>query len=412
MNRLNTINKLALVSVTTILCAAGAAFSQAGGGFDRPLNEARQPARDSGAGVATSTFMSFSKIEGDQRYHVEIRDGEVSAKVNGREVPADRVRRDGERVEILDRRGDVLASFNVGVVAPPVPPAPPAGATGRGGRIVPAQPLIVRPAPRGLQPAAPDADAAPGAAPAAPALPPPRVMIGITMSEVPEALLEHLEIECDAAVMIDRVIDDLPAARAGLRSRDIIIEVDGKRPVTPAMIRESINRKDPGQTVEMKVIRRGQEQVVKLKLEKFDEARFAAVEAAREQMIAGLQEQLRGAHEEIRGAEEIRRQAEERVRRLAPIEIDLHEMFRERGIDGEQMRRFREMQGQRGDFPRMGALPEGWEMFVPMSPGGQPGRERLSQIEERMTDLERQVEGLADRLDEIKKALQRLGSDR
>jgi hypothetical protein len=359
-----------------LLAASGLAMAQPGN-FDQPLggergsgaggNTARGGVSGGGRITSQTTMMS---IEGDQHYEVTIRDGEVRAKVNGREVPAERIRREDGRVEILDNRGNVLKSFSIGLDAgvQPAIPAPP-----------PPRP----PAARGRVLVAPDAVLKGSEAPATDQMP--RVMIGITMSEVPEALVEHLGLEPGSAVMVDRVLEGLPAERAGLRARDVIIEANGQRPVTEQMLREQIRKQEPGQTLTVKVLRRGQEQTIAIPVEKVEPGRVASLRPPEGAQALPAQP-LADAEKRIAEAERMMRERLEAFEgRLGP---EIRQRFQARGLGG--------------------VGPEGFELFVPMGPGDQSQlRDRVGQLDERMADLERQMERLAERMDELRRSLER-----
>jgi hypothetical protein len=56
---------------------------------------------------------------------------------------------------------------------------------------------------------------------------PPKPKLGVELAPVPPAVAEYLELEGDALQVV-RVVDDMPAAKRGLKARDILLEVDGK----------------------------------------------------------------------------------------------------------------------------------------------------------------------------------------
>jgi hypothetical protein len=56
---------------------------------------------------------------------------------------------------------------------------------------------------------------------------PPKPKLGVELAPVPPAIAEYLELEGDALQVV-RVVDDMPAAKRGLKARDILLEVDGK----------------------------------------------------------------------------------------------------------------------------------------------------------------------------------------
>src|SRR5690606_17521171 len=97
----------------------------------------------------------------------------------------------------------------------------------------------------------------------------PRVMVGITMADVTEPLREHLGLKEGEATMVDVVIEGLPAHRAGLRRGDVIVAIDGKTPATPEKLREALRDKEPGDTLELRIVQKGQEKTVRLELDKY-----------------------------------------------------------------------------------------------------------------------------------------------
>ena len=84
-----------------------------------------------------------------------------------------------------------------------------------------------------------------------------RGMIGITMVDVDPTLAEHLGLDPEGVVMVGQVIDGKPASRAGVQTKDIITHVDGKDSVTPQGIRKTVQAKKKGETVQLRVLRRG-----------------------------------------------------------------------------------------------------------------------------------------------------------
>ena len=97
----------------------------------------------------------------------------------------------------------------------------------------------------------------------------PPVMLGITMESVNADLAEHFEIDGEVATMIGSVLEGLPAERAGLRARDIVIRIDGERDASQDGIRRVLSEKSPGETIRMKILRAGQPKTIKVKLDAF-----------------------------------------------------------------------------------------------------------------------------------------------
>ncbi|MFI4917460.1 MAG: PDZ domain-containing protein [Phycisphaerales bacterium JB060] len=111
--------------------------------------------------------------------------------------------------------------------------------------------------------------------------PQPKVMLGVVMTEPDAMILEHLGLDAKKAVLLERVVDGLPADKAGLESKDIIVGFGEKaEPRTADEIREVLAKADPGSVVKVKVIRKGRPVTVDLKLEAFDAQALGRVAVA------------------------------------------------------------------------------------------------------------------------------------
>lgn len=211
--------------------------------------------------VAGSSVMTISRSNDGQTYTVTIKDGKVSAEVNGKPVPEDRIERRRDAVIIKDENGKEVSRFDV-------------GRTVRGGRILrldntPWLQLSPRTRENGVLELQPQLRAQ-----LQPENPPP-VMLGVTMSDADEAVLEHLNYE--SGVMVDRVLEGLPAAKAGVEVGDIIVEFNGQKPVEQETIRTKLREAKPGDEVTLKVIRKGKAQDVKIKLDAYDAEKLGHV---------------------------------------------------------------------------------------------------------------------------------------
>ncbi|MGA8255593.1 MAG: trypsin-like peptidase domain-containing protein [Nocardioides sp.] len=65
---------------------------------------------------------------------------------------------------------------------------------------------------------------------------------------------------------IDEVLDDTPAQRAGLESGDLVIEVDGQRVVDGISLIVNIRSHQPGQVVQFRYVRNGEERTTDIEL--------------------------------------------------------------------------------------------------------------------------------------------------
>ncbi len=224
---MDNVRKQVKVGLVMLGLLAGSAMAQQDKDYSRPLARTKNKAPE--GAVSSSQTRIFSK-EGDDQYEITISGGEVSAKVNGKKVPAERIRRTKDKVEILDKDGDVMKSFDI---------ASADNGAWRGNVVV-------------------------GGLGGDPDAPKPKVMIGITMSEDEDG------------VIVEHVYEGLPAEKAGLKEHDVIIEIEGQKGLDQKSFREALNKKDAGDKIHLKVRRDGKDQEVTVELQKFDAQKLGA----------------------------------------------------------------------------------------------------------------------------------------
>lgn len=81
--------------------------------------------------------------------------------------------------------------------------------------------------------------------------------LGVETLGLGEQLAEYFQAPEDHGVLVTRVVEDSPAADAGLRAGDVIVSVDGKDIEDADDLRRRVRRHDPGDSVEIEVIRKG-----------------------------------------------------------------------------------------------------------------------------------------------------------
>jgi hypothetical protein len=86
----------------------------------------------------------------------------------------------------------------------------------------------------------------------------PKFIIGVSVSEAPEALMVQLGREDDSAVVVDSVIDDSPAAKAGVKQFDLILKAAGE-PVHSAPELTKAVKSSEGEEIELVLMRKGKE---------------------------------------------------------------------------------------------------------------------------------------------------------
>ncbi|PYQ11217.1 MAG: hypothetical protein DMH00_08775 [Acidobacteria bacterium] len=84
-----------------------------------------------------------------------------------------------------------------------------------------------------------------------------RTYLGVRVQGMTEELRTYFKAPRGRGVLVSRVEEDTPAARAGLRAGDVIVMVDGKGIASRGDIGEALVDKEPGDKVAVKVIRDG-----------------------------------------------------------------------------------------------------------------------------------------------------------
>lgn len=108
-----------------------------------------------------------------------------------------------------------------------------------------------------------------------------RGYLGVQIQPVTQEIAESLNLKSQEGALVGEVQPDLPAAKAGIKSGDIIVEVDGARIKTVRELQRKIAAFRPDSTVKVKVLRDGKEQTVEVKLAKLPDQQQAAVDQER-----------------------------------------------------------------------------------------------------------------------------------
>lgn len=94
-----------------------------------------------------------------------------------------------------------------------------------------------------------------------------RPYIGINMMELEAAkYYSDLETNAEYGVFISSVVESSPAAKAGIKAGDVVIEIEGKKIETISVFRSELYKYNVGDEVKFKLIRNKKEQEVTVKL--------------------------------------------------------------------------------------------------------------------------------------------------
>ena len=360
-----------LLSAACILAiAAGGAFAQSAGGggsgdgaeqdFKQPLRTKRAPrARvvegqpEGQAQGQAKSFMTMRQSDGDDEYEIVVQGDQItSAKVNGKEIPEKRVRRSDDRVELLDRDGNVMSTFLVGKHGFSTLDFP-----GRGFQGYPF---------------------AQGGPQTTTGWAQPKVMLGINMTELPEEMADQLKVDADEVVFISRVLPDSPAEKAGLKDKDVVVAINGERPATREKVAEAIKGKDAGDEVAFTVVRSGKERTIKIELAKYD-PKVMQLEIPGGLTLTDPQAQR-----------EFQEKMQERMKELS--------------------RQWQQGHGGQGGSWYFDPNNDNLRFYTPQAqrPGPESAelKARLKELDEKMADLDKKMEELTARLDKLNKSLE------
>ena len=184
-------------------------------------------------------------------------DGKITVKVNGQVIPVDRIKHEDGRVIILDDDGKEMAFGNIWI-----------GDDDEHGIM----PWVMR---------FHNADGNEEIADSmrlffghdfefdGNSFEHPKVMLGVQLAPPGEALEIHLRLDPDSATMISRVYEGLAADEAGLEKYDIIVAINGDTPVDQEKIRGVLSDQEPGNEITLTIIHKGKKRKVNVELQAY-----------------------------------------------------------------------------------------------------------------------------------------------
>ena len=104
--------------------------------------------------------------------------------------------------------------------------------------------------------------------------------LGVETREVTADAAKELKLAAERGVVVGRVTEDSPAAKAGLKEKDVITEVNGQRVEGAAQFRRMVHEIPPGRTAQLAVWRDGRAQTLTVTLGQAEEGHRAWMKAA------------------------------------------------------------------------------------------------------------------------------------
>lgn len=365
------------IAATALFLLAGAAHAQ----NERLEGDLKQPL------VVTRGGPSVKMIEnnGGDEWVLEITNGEITAKHNGKAVPAERIRKGDGKVEILDGDGKVEKTFEIDTTG---------GAMTLGRNLGRGRTRVLN-APQAWAPAAPMVAQ----------VEPPKVMVGIRMDEE------------DGRVIIADVIEDTPAAKAGMRAGDLLVSVSGVEIKATTDVRDALKDKNPGDEIEVRVEREGKAETLRVTLAAYN---LPQIEVAPQARAWGWSQD-----DEDRWVETAKKHVEEAIETIkksdalnsdkmkVAVEKSMREALKaldEAGKGAEQfMHTFRARPGVGGGDDVVVFGPEGADQrFFLHGMGGMGGDDAARKLDR----LSEQLDKMNERLDQLQKRLEQLDKGR
>ena len=90
--------------------------------------------------------------------------------------------------------------------------------------------------------------------------------LGISMNDVTPANANFFNLKDASGAIVAQVTPDSPASRAGIKSGDVITELNGKKVADGSALQVAVSQDQPGQTIELGILRNGQPTKVTVKV--------------------------------------------------------------------------------------------------------------------------------------------------
>src|SRR6266481_8808177 len=97
--------------------------------------------------------------------------------------------------------------------------------------------------------------------------------LGVETQEVTAEKAKELKLRAERGVVIGKVLEDSPAAKAGLKDGDVITEINGQRVEGTIQFRRMIHETPAGRALQLTISRDGRSQTISATLGKMQEGR-------------------------------------------------------------------------------------------------------------------------------------------
>jgi serine protease Do len=112
--------------------------------------------------------------------------------------------------------------------------------------------------------------------------------LGVVVQELSPALAESFQLEQNTGILISQVMDDSPAAKAGLKEGDVIISYQDKPVTTVGRFRNLVAMSSPDSYQKLRILRDGKRLDIKVQIGKLDKKNQLAEAAKKQSEELGL----------------------------------------------------------------------------------------------------------------------------
>ena len=90
--------------------------------------------------------------------------------------------------------------------------------------------------------------------------------LGVQLRELTDQLGDYFGVKDGEGALVESVVDDSPAAKAGFKAGDVITAVGDEKTADPDDVITAVRDRKPGDKLEVKVMRQGKEKTLKAEL--------------------------------------------------------------------------------------------------------------------------------------------------
>jgi serine protease Do len=98
-----------------------------------------------------------------------------------------------------------------------------------------------------------------------------KTFLGVYLQDLDEDTQEALDLKSDRGALVEGVVDGSPADKAGLKEQDVIVSLGGDKIDDSDQLRAAISDHQPGDEVDLVVLRNGREKSLKIELGSSDD---------------------------------------------------------------------------------------------------------------------------------------------